>query len=101
MRVFDLIKNTFFTCFIITILIIIFYIIRYLLNKNFKKNCSFLKQLETSTLSLVASFLSADIQNVVAAYKSVPKFVLQLTVDVFLGLFEGDVHVTVQARQNT
>jgi hypothetical protein len=35
------------------------------------------------------------------SYESVPKFILQLTIDILLGLFQSDVHVTVKTCQNS
>lgn len=43
----------------------------------------------------------ADVEDVVASYESVTIFVLQLAVHVLFGLLHRNVHITVQASQNT
>jgi hypothetical protein len=40
-------------------------------------------------------------RTVITADKCITVFALQLTIHVLLGLFHGDVHVSVQARKNS
>ena len=56
------------------------------LNKDLQKSCS--------------SLLTGNIKNVVSTNESVAIFLLQLTVNIFFGLFQSNVHVAVQAIQN-
>ena len=49
---------------------------------------------------LSSTLLSRDVENVVAADEGFAVLLLELAVDVFLGVLEGDVHVTVQLEED-
>lgn len=53
---------------------------------------------EMKTRSLA---LSADVEDIVSADEGVSVFVLELSIVVFFGLFESNVHETVQTRENS
>ena len=50
---------------------------------------------------LCFAFLRADVKNIVSTDKSIAVFVLELSIDVFLSLFQSNVHVSIKTCQNT
>ena len=50
---------------------------------------------------LLSPLLCANVKNVVATDERVAVLVLQLSVDVLLGLLERNIHVTIKANQNS
>jgi hypothetical protein len=67
------------------------------------ENCQ--KRKTSSTLITFRTFLSpllcGDVEDIVPPDECVPVLVLQLTVHILLGLFQGYVHVPVQAGQHS
>jgi len=48
-----------------------------------------------------STFYRADVEYIVAPNEGISVFVLELSIDVFLGLFQRNVHIAIETRQHS